>query len=339
MVTIRDVAAAAGVSVSTVSRVLSGQYGVSEATKREVERVSRRLNYRPSAAAASLRTRSTGVVGMLVPEITNPYFPAVVQGVEQEFAGVGVDLILCDSGNDVDAEAHRLETLLRRRVDALIICPVDTERSAAALRSIAGQVPLLQIDRHAVDNVDFVGVDESSGIAQVVVHLAANGITSAAFVGIAAGISSIAERAQAFTAACQAHGIAALPAVTVTDTDVAAGRQAARELLSAGTPRPQAIVCANDLLAFGVVAELTAAGLRCPQDVAVTGYDDSPAAELIGLSSVRQPLSDIGREAVRLVRNQSPSPRSVRLAPQFIARATTPPAASSPTTIPPVAGS
>ena len=326
MVTIRDVAAAAGVSVSTVSRVLSDQYGVSEATKREVERVSRRLNYRPSAAAASLRTRSTGVVGMLVPEITNPYFPAVVQGVEQEFARVGVDLILCDSGNDVDAEAHRLDTLLRRRVDALIICPVDTERSATALRSIAGQVPLLQIDRHAVDNVDFVGVDESSGITQVVAHLAANGITTAAFVGSAAGISSIAERAQAFTTACRAHGIIAHPVVTVTDTDVAAGRQAARDLLaSTDTPSPQAIICANDLLAFGVIAEITAAGLRCPQDIAVTGYDDSPAAELVGLSSVRQPLSDIGREAVRLVRNLSSTPRSVRLAPQFILRATTPP--------------
>lgn len=329
MVTIRDVAAAAGVSVSTVSRVLSNQYGVSEATRREVERVSRRLNYRPSAAAASLRTRSTGVVGMLVPEITNPYFPAVVQGVEQEFAGVGVDLILCDSGNDVDAEAHRIDTLLRRRVDALIICPVDTERSAAALRSIAGQVPLLQIDRHAVDNVDFVGVDESSGITQVVAHLAANSITTAAFVGVAAGISSIAERAQAFTTACQAHGISALPVVSVTGTDVAAGRQAARDLLaSTDKPHPQAIICANDLLAFGVVAEITAAGLRCPQDIAVTGYDDSPAAELVGLSSVRQPLSDIGREAVRLIRHLSPTPRSVRLAPQFIPRATTPPDAN-----------
>jgi LacI family transcriptional regulator len=329
MVTIRDVAAAAGVSVSTVSRVLSNQYGVSEATRREVERVSRRLNYRPSAAAASLRTRSTGVVGMLVPEITNPYFPAVVQGVEQEFAGVGVDLILCDSGNDVDAEAHRIDTLLRRRVDALIICPVDTDRSADALRSIAGQVPLLQIDRHAVDNVDFVGVDEASGITQVVAYLAGHGITTAAFVGVAAGISSIAERAEAFTAACQTHGITALPIVKVIDTDVAAGRKAARDLLaSTETPRPQAVVCANDLLAFGVVAEITAAGLRCPQDIAVTGYDDSPAAELVGLSSVRQPLSDIGREAVRLVRHQSPTPRSVRLAPKFIPRATTPPGAN-----------
>jgi LacI family transcriptional regulator len=325
VVTIRDVAAAAGVSVSTVSRVLSGQYGVSESTKRTVERACRRLNYRPSAAAASLRTRSTGVVGMIVPEITNPYFPAVVQGVEQEYARVGVDLILCDAGNDVAAEAHRLDTLLRRRVDALIICPVDTDRSGDSLRSIAGQVPLLQIDRHAVDNIDFVGVDESSGISQVVAHLSAKGITTAAFVGTAAGISSIAERAQAFTAACHRHGIAALPIVAVTDTDLAAGQRAARDLLASTAPEhPQAIVCANDQLAFGVRAALDAAGLQCPQDIAVTGYDDSAAAELIGLSSVRQPLGDLGREAVRLLQQPSPTPRSVRLAPRFIPRTTTP---------------
>lgn len=324
MVTIRDVAAAAGVSVSTVSRALSGQYGVSEATKREVERACRRLNYRPSAAAASLRTRTTGVIGMIIPEITNPYFPAVVQGVEQEFARVGIHVILCDADNDVAIEAHRLDTVLRRQVDALIICPVDTERSAAALRSIAGQLPLLQIDRHAVDNLDFVGVDESSGIAQVVSHLAASGCTTAAFVGAAAGISSIAERAQAFTAACDHRGITPLPIVTVSETHVAAGRTAARQLLSATAPDyPQAIVCANDLLAFGVRAEITAAGLRCPEDIAVTGYDDSPTAELVGLSSVRQPLGDLGREAVRLIRQPSPTPRMVRLAPLFIPRATT----------------
>jgi len=324
VVTIRDVAAAAGVSVSTVSRALSGQYGVSEATKREVERACRRLNYRPSAAAASLRTRTTGVIGMIIPEITNPYFPAVVQGVEQEFARVGIHVILCDADNDVAIEAHRLDTVLRRQVDALIICPVDTERSAAALRSIAGQLPLLQIDRHAVDNLDFVGVDESSGIAQVVSHLAASGCTTAAFVGAAAGISSIAERAQAFTAACDHRGITPLPIVTVSETHVAAGRTAARQLLSATAPDyPQAIVCANDLLAFGVRAEITAAGLRCPEDIAVTGYDDSPTAELVGLSSVRQPLGDLGREAVRLIRQPSPTPRMVRLAPLFIPRATT----------------
>jgi LacI family transcriptional regulator, galactose operon repressor len=187
-------------------------------------------------------------------------------------------------------------------------------------------MPLLQIDRHAVDSLDFVGVDEPSGITQVVAHLVANGIATAAFVGAAAGISSIAERAQAFTAACRQHGIRSLPIVTVTDTDVAAGRRAARDLLASADPhRPQAIVCANDLLAFGVRAEITAAGLRCPQDISVTGYDDSPAAEMVGLSSVRQPLGDLGREAVRLVRQPSRTPRRVRLAPLFVPRASTPP--------------
>lgn len=322
-VTLREVAAEAGVSLSTASRALSGSDGVSPSVRRAVEEASRRMDYRRSSVAASLRTRSTGALGMVIPDITNPFFPAIVQGVEHEFARRNLTLVLCDTEEHVEVEAARIETLLRQRVDALIVCPVDRLRSAPALRRAKRDVRVIQIDRHALDDADFVGVDETAAMGQIVGHLAEAGARSAAFVGSLPTMSSIEEREEGFIAACARLGVTTRPAVAIERTDLPTGRAAARHLMAQG-PLPDAIVCANDLLAFGVLQELRDCAIRCPEDVMVTGYDDAvPAAELLGLTTVRQPLSDIGREAARLLEHDSSTPRMVRLAPTLVVRTTT----------------
>ena len=132
-VTMKDVAQSAGVSVATVSRGLAG-LSVADAKRLAVQRACESLGYRPDALAAALRTRSSGSVGILVPDITSPFFPAVVQTVEHELADAAIDIVLGDADNDVTVEALRLEMLLRRRVDALLVCPVDSRRSAPGLR-------------------------------------------------------------------------------------------------------------------------------------------------------------------------------------------------------------
>jgi LacI family transcriptional regulator len=322
-VTMREVAKEAGVSLATASRALSGRPGVSAAVRRAVVEASRRMDYRPSAAAASLRTRSTGILGMVIPDITNPFFPAIVQGVEHEFARRGLTLILCDTEEQVEVEAARLETLLRQRVDALIVSPVDRRRSANALKRAMRHVRVIQIDRHALEDADFVGVDDMSAMAQVVEHLANAGAKTAIFVGSLPAISSAEDRLAGFLAACARTGIVAWPAVPITRMDLPTGRAAVRQLLEAGR-LSDAIVCANDLLALGVMSELREVGLRCPEDVLVTGYDDLfPTAELLGLTTVRQPLSDIGREAARLLQFDSGAARVVRLATTLVVRSST----------------
>jgi LacI family transcriptional regulator len=325
-VTLRDVAHEAGVSVATASRALAGRGEVSPVTRRAVEDASRRLRYRPDPVAAALRTRSTGTLGIVIPEITDPFYPAVVASIEHEFAQRQISMLLCNSRNDVAVEADRLETLLLRRVDGLIVCPVDAHASAPALRAAALQVRTIQIDRHALDDFDFVGVDEAQGMAQIAQHISAVGARTAVFVGWDAAVSSVRERAESFAAAAKTRGIDVVETVEIGDaeghTDFTTGRLIAPHLQGQGLPH--AIVCANDLLALGVLHGLSDLGVRCPEDVLITGYDDEvPLAEVMGLTTVRMPLAELGREAVRLITNESPVPRQVRLLPTLVIREST----------------
>jgi LacI family transcriptional regulator len=326
--TLRDVAQLAGVSVATASRALSGRSEVSPSTRHVVEEASRRLGYRPDPVAAALRTRSTGTLGIVIPEITDPFFPAVVASVEYEFAKRQMSLLICDSRNDVTVEADRIAALLHRRVDGMIVCPVDAHGSATALRAAADQVRTIQIDRHSLDDVDFVGIDETHGMAQIAEHIAAMGARTAVFVGCDDAVSSVQERAMGLATAAEACGIAVLDPVEVADgggqSDFTAGRLLAPRLLA--LPLPDALVCANDQLAAGVLRGLEAAGVRCPEDVLITGYDDDgPIAELLGLTTVRVPLAEIGREAVRLLSQEGGVPRHVRLRPSLVVRESTKP--------------
>ncbi len=325
-VTLRDVAQAAGVSVATASRALTGRGEVSPRTRRAVEDAGRRLGYRPDPVAAALRTRTTGTLGIVVPQIADWFYPPMVASVEHEFAKRQMGLLLADSHNDVTVEADRLETLLRRRVDGLIVCPVDSRDSAPALLAASRQVPTMQIDRHAVDEIDFVGFDEAQGMAQIAQHFSAMGARTAIFAGYDPAVSSTQERADGFATAAKLHGITLLETVEVLDlegqTDFTAGRYFAARVLE--QQLPDAIACANDLLALGVLAGLRAHGVRCPEDILITGYDDDvPMAELMGLTTVRVPLAEIGREAARLLLNKSLVARHVRLLATLVVRETT----------------
>jgi LacI family transcriptional regulator len=320
--TLADVAAYAGVSMATASRALSGKPGVSTATRQAVLEASRRLDYQPSAIAASLRTRTTGVLGLLVPNITNPFYPAIMQGLEHEFAKHDLAVMLMDTEERVDVEAARVEALLRRRVDALIVSPVHPTHSAKALRRAGRQVKVIQIDRRTLEDADFVGVDHAWAITKVVEHLHRSGARSAGFAGLVAGNLPNEERARAYYDACAKYGLRCAAPVAAEWGDLPSGRAVARRMLAAGL-LPDAIICGNDLLAAGVLMELGEAGVRCPDDVLLTGYDDAaPIAEILGLTTVRQPLSDLGREAARLLGSESEAPRTVLLTPSVIVRST-----------------
>ena len=219
-------------------------------------------------------------------------------------------------------EAARVEALLRRRVDALIVSPVHPTRSADALRRAARHVRVIQVDRRTIEDADFVGVDHAWAIAKVVEHVHHSGARSAAFVGFVEGNLPIVERARAYGVACETYGISSTAPIAVERADLPSGRAVVRRILAAGS-LPDAIICGNDLVAAGAIAELREAGVSCPGDVLLTGYDDAaPIAEILGLTTVRQPLSDLGREAARLLRQESEAPRTVMLTPAVILRST-----------------
>ena len=163
-------------------------------------------------------------------------------------------------------------------------------------------------------------MDHAWAITRVVEHLHEEGARSAAFIGFDEGNLPIVERERAFRVACERFGIERRPTVAAEQADLSRGRAAIREVLERGTV-PDALVCGNDLLAAGAMTELRGAGISCPDDVLLTGYDDAgPIAEILGLTTVRQPLSDLGREAARLLRQPGEAPRTVMLMPTVIVR-------------------
>lgn len=327
-VTIRDVAERAGVSTATVSRALSGARPVSPTVLETVTRAADDLGYSGNGIASALRRSRTDTVGMVVPSIANPFFTALVEGVEHALQQAGRQLFLCSSRSDPDLEAQRLRSLVARQVDGIVISPVHGIRSREALAWATDQLPLVQVDRYVagVDS-DWVGVDDDVALRLVVDHLADRGVTSAAFVSSTLTNSSTELRVAGFQEHTARRGVAVRD-VLLGEYSIAWGRDAMQRLVAAG-PLPDAVVCADDLIALGVLQACAAAGVAVPGDVLVTGFDDIPYAALSDppLTTVRQPQDDIAEEAVRLLSaalgpHRAPPARAA-LAPSLVVRAST----------------
>lgn len=327
-VTIRDVAELAGVSTATVSRALSGAKPVSPAVLEQVTRAASDLGYSGNGIASALRRSRTDTVGMVVPSIANPFFTALVESVEHALQDAGRQLFLCSSRSDPAVEALRLRTLVARQVDGIVISPVHGLLSTEAVAWAAGQLPLVQVDRYVTGvSSDWVGVDDDQALRLVLDHLAEHGVRSAAFVSSTLTNSSTELRVAGFTAHTARLGIA-VSDVLLGDYSIDWGREATRRLLAAG-PLPDAVVCADDLIALGVLQGCADAGVSVPRDVMVTGFDDIPYSALSDppLTTVRQPQDEIAVEAVRLLSAalgaSRVDPAYTALAPSLVVRAST----------------
>jgi LacI family transcriptional regulator len=327
--TISDVARLTGLSRATVSRALAGASGVSALTRARVNDASAMLGYRPNRIAQSLRQRTTGMVGMVVPNLNNPFFPAVVKGVEEALHDSGMGLLLCDAGEDVHTEMQRILALLDRRVDGLLISPVDSLDSVRALQQAAAASVVVQVDRRVAVPTDSVTVDQERGMSALLRYLVeVEQRRTFAFVTSAERISTGAERLAAYRRSMADVDPPSSERVLAGDFSVQWGLHAGARLAEAGR-LPDAIVCANDLIAAGVLQSLRARGVRVPSEVAVSGYDDTFLAVVTDppLTSVRQPLDQLGREAVAMLRAGIASPgvarRELCLAPQLVVREST----------------
>ncbi|NEB45054.1 LacI family DNA-binding transcriptional regulator, partial [Streptomyces sp. SID339] len=194
-VTLRDVARVSGCSVATVSRVLAGTRPVGAETARRVREAAETLGYRPNHAARALRSRSTGTVGLVLPQITNPFYPALVRELTHALHAGGRAVLLADCDDDPVAEAEYIADLLGRQVDALLVIPAHEERSRDAVTAAAARVPLVLMDRGCGPAVaDSVAVDNTAGMALVLDHLAAAGRRRVCFLGATGTASAAAER-------------------------------------------------------------------------------------------------------------------------------------------------
>ncbi|KAE8765690.1 LacI family DNA-binding transcriptional regulator [Georgenia thermotolerans] len=324
-VTVGDVAASAGVSRATAARVLAGHTTVNPDMAKRVIKASEGLGYSANVVARALRTQRTDTVGMVVPSISNPYFVGAVEALEGVLAASGRALILCDSRDSADTEAARIEVLLNRMVDGLIVIPVSAEDSVAALRTAATQCRVVQFDRLSQGaGTDFVGSDNFAGVRQCVAHLRDRGCVRIAYVGAAPTTSTATERLRAFEGSTGGHPDGR---VLLGEFTAAWGTEAALTLLREGR-MPDGIVCGADVIAVSLLAALRAAGVEVPTDVKVVSYDNSGLGLLTAprLTSVDQPLAAMAEETVRLLDaglDAAAPPRKSIFAPKLIVREST----------------
>ena len=318
---LKDVAQEAGVSVSTASRVLSGAKGTSSHAVAAVLAASQKLGYRPDPVARAMRARTTGLAAMVVPGIGNPFFAELVEAVGSALQDQGLEMILADSQGSVQAEALRLETMIDRKVDGLIVIPTDYRASALALGYALARLPVVQIDRQVDALVgDYVGVDNAFGIRAVLEHVADQGCRDVVFVSDSAASSTGRNRLEAFDQVIRrVPGLRARPSL-LGSFSIAFGREAVQKL-TGREPLPDAIVCGSDLIALGAIRELHRQEIAVPKAVKITGFDGILFSELCDppLTTLKQPLETIASEAVRLLcarmNGDASPPRRSEIAP------------------------
>jgi LacI family transcriptional regulator len=290
--TLKDIADAVGLHVSTVSRALDPNMraAISGEVANRVLETARAMGYRPNRMAYGLRTNRSMTTGIVLPDIANVIFPPIVRGVESVLEPVGYASFIVNTDNSPRREAWLLETLLDRGVDGVVHAAASRE-DPAGLELARQGVPVVSVNRR-IDgtSIPFVVNDEEGGLEQVVAHLWDLGHRAIAHVAGQQDTSTGHIRLETFGRCCEARGLAdwrSRVAVSRAYTQ-AEGRHCTEELLSRGIPMT-AVVAANDMLALGAIAALRARGLRCPEDISVTGFNDMPFLELIppALTTVR----------------------------------------------------
>jgi LacI family transcriptional regulator len=333
VVSVKDVAARAGVSLGTVSNVLNRPERVSATTRERVESAIRELGFVRNESARHLRAGRSRTVAYLVLDATNPFFTDVARGVEEVARDERWAVFLCNSDDDAAREADYVDLLLEQRVRGVLVTPVDgADRGFPLLRSRG--IPVVLVDRSAGPGWCSVSVDDVEGGYLAATHLVESGHRRIGYVGGPPGIQQVQDRLAGARRAMQEAqlGSDALTLLQTAALNVAEGRRAGERL--AGLPaarRPTAAFCANDLLALGLLQELTRQGLDVPGDVAIVGYDDIEfaAAATVPLTSVRQPRHQLGRTAAELLRAESEEPpgehahRQVEYAPELVVRQST----------------
>ncbi|HET9809385.1 MAG TPA: LacI family DNA-binding transcriptional regulator [Candidatus Limnocylindria bacterium] len=307
--TITDVARAANVHASTVSRVLNGRAELSllPETRERVIAAATRLGYRPSALARGLRLRRSFTLGMLVPDITNPVFPSMIKGVEGAAHARGYHLILCNTDDSFEREASYLRVLREWRVDGILIASSSTaESTIAELRR--EKVPFVLLNSASRANDDLaVTPDNRQGVSAALDHLIQLGHRRIGLIAAPQTTVTGQERLLAARAALRRHHLAhddALVEVADSFSEVS-GYRAARRLLLDGEPLT-AIFCANDLIALGAIRVAREIGLTVPDDLSVVGFNDIPQSELFDppLTTVHVPQEEMGVLAAALLIDQ-----------------------------------
>lgn len=323
--TIKDVALAAGVAVSTVSRVINDSGYVSRESRQRVLKAVEELHFQPSRAARSLATGRSGTVALVLPDITNPFFPALARGVEDAASAEGYTVILCNTDNDPAQEAMYANLLRQQRVDGVVLTACSPN-NLQLWWHLGERIPVVLTDRRWEGIVDdTVTVDNVTGAYLAVRRLTSLGHRRIGLIGGPPGLSTTEDRRRGYEVALRESGVEPDEKLMRSgDYRYASGYARMRELAE---QHVTAVFAVNDMMAIGAIRALEDVGRRVPDDVAVVGFDDIQMAAMVkpGLTTVAQPTYQMGVLAVeRLLdrmRNDTPGePRQVVLEPTLVVR-------------------
>lgn len=326
-VTMKDVATHAAVSVATVSAVLNANKYVSPALVQRVRASITTLGYERNSLAHGLKTQTSHTIGLVISDITNPFFTSIVRGVEDVANTQNYSLILGNSDEDSTKEMSYIRLLESKRADGLIVA--ITKGSHEYLHSWPiHHLPLVSIDRSLFNfGIDAVLVDNVTGARKAVEHLITLGHRHIGIVTGIPGITTTEERLAGYKLALEAHGLPFDTAlIAEANSRVNGGEQATLQLLTQDAIHPTALFVMNGLMTIGALQAFHKLGLRCPQDIALVGFDNLEWASVVypRLTTVSQPTYEIGRQAALLLferlRNRHAEPKEIRLLPQLVIR-------------------
>jgi LacI family transcriptional regulator len=326
----KDIARDLGVSVVTVSKVLHNHSDIGAETRKRVLRKMKELNYRPNLAARALVTGRMSLIGLIVPDLTHPFFAMVAKGLSSALRPHGYSLILSSSEDDPALERKEVEQMLARRVDAVILASV--RQDASSFHTIhAQQTPCILLDRRFSGvSANFVGIDDRLAATLATTHLVEIGCRTIAHIG-GSIVSTAVERQEGYLATLKERDLTLPPGYVVSyprgdDAGDRRGYEGMKELLRLN-PRPDGVFCYNDPVALGAMKAILEAGLRIPEDIALVGCGNVIYAELlrVPLSSIDQESATLGKDAAKLAlsllrRKTAVPPKTVLVDPRLIVR-------------------
>ncbi|HTK27644.1 MAG TPA: LacI family DNA-binding transcriptional regulator [Pyrinomonadaceae bacterium] len=297
---IKDIAREAGVSTATVSHVINNTKYVTDETREKVQRAIKKFNYHPNAHAQMLALGRSKIIGLLVSDISNPFFPEIIKSIEAAVFAIGYNLILLNTNYEADRSVEYVRRLIQMKVAGIIlmIAEFDEELIEEAKRK---KTSIVFHDLGIVgEKMSNIILDYAVGIDEAVQHLVSLGHKNIVHIAGAHEIHSARVRREAFLNSMKRHlPEASRPKIYEGDFRFEGGRLAASQILE-GKTLPTAVVVANDLMALGAMQEFKAAGLHVPQDISIVGFDDISFASLSepALTTVCSPRVEIGRRAV-----------------------------------------
>lgn len=330
-VKLSDVARAAGVHFSTVSRVLRpGSKGrISDDVAQRVRSVAQALGYQPNSIAASLRTQSTRSIGLIVHDMSDPVYPPILSGIEAALSPKGFAVLISNAGYDIDVEIDIVNRMASRLVDGIFLATTRLHDPVVARCKELG-IPLVSVLRQTEDAASPAAVNDCyGGMRDLTNHILSLGFRDIAVILAPQDLSTGRERWWGIRDTLAQVGMT-LPEHRIARVErmsVETGKQAAQTLLSDASARPEIIICVNDLVAVGAIHACKSMGLSVPSDISISGYNDVPLVDIIDppLTTVRMDLHGIGRDAGELMLAQFGAgrvdPRTVRVSPELVLRA------------------